>query len=237
MLNRWKFTLLLIALLALLLLHPFVNHHDPYGWMYRALFVLVLLEVFTILVRRRKSRIAAVVLGLPSVAAVFLHSTIEQNLPSLASISFHALPAIFLGYMIAVILRTVFQKPGIGADSVNGALAGYLLLGLLFAHLYSLAETFHPGSFVISPELGGLSGPEHNRHSLFSYFSLVTLTSVGYGDITPRHPVARNLACVEAIVGQFYVAVIVAQLIGMKVSLALGGAPAKSESIDGSDSI
>jgi hypothetical protein len=94
----------------------------------------------------------------------------------------------------------------------------YLFLGLGWAVLYSMIEGFRPGSFEISPKL--VTGGEVARPlpHVLTYFSFVTLTTVGYGDISPVSPASRTLACMEAVTGQFYLAVIVAGLVSLLVA-------------------
>ena len=221
MYKRWKFTVLLTTLLSLLVFYPLIERSDSVGWLYKILLIVVFIGSFLVLFHRRQSRVAAMVLGAPTVAGIVFHSFIPLSSPMAASVFYNLVPIVFFGYTIVVILRTIFRDAGVSADSINGAFSGYLLLGLLFGHVYCLVEAFQPGSFTLQPNLEPLTAHEDRRHPLLSYFSLVTLTTVGYGDITPRSPWARSLACIEAIIGQFYVAVIVAELIALKVSEAL----------------
>ena len=102
-------------------------------------------------------------------------------------------------------------------DVVAGALCGYLLIGVAFGHFYSLAELRIPGSFNgVDPHL---SKPQ--SHLALTYFSFATLTTVGYGDITPARPTVRSMAAAEAVIGQFYLAVLVADLVGKRIAQAL----------------
>ncbi len=92
----------------------------------------------------------------------------------------------------------------------------YLILGLLWGTIYALTEAFMPGSF--SGELISTTGPVAARLHYFIYFSYITLTTLGYGDILPQTKGATALCQVEAIVGQFLIAVLVARLVGIQVS-------------------
>lgn len=95
------------------------------------------------------------------------------------------------------------------------------LLGLIWSVLYSAVELTFPGSFRLpASEDMGVTVASPSRSDL-SYFSFITLATVGYGDVTPATPLARTLAWVEAIVGQFYLAVLVAGLVGFKITQAM----------------
>jgi hypothetical protein len=117
--------------------------------------------------------------------------------------------------MAFVVLAQAFRAGPVNVHRIQGAVAAYLLLGLAWALAYEsvalLATEAFSGASVAVPERGH-----------FVYFSFVTLTTVGYGDVTPVHPVARSLAIAEALTGQLYPAILLARL----VSLATGSGPA-----------
>ncbi len=89
---------------------------------------------------------------------------------------------------------------------IAGAVAIYLLLGLIWARLYQVVELVSPGAFRV-PE-----GESVNGASL-TYFSFVTLATLGYGDISPVNIVARDLAVLEAIMGQLYLVILISRLV------------------------
>jgi voltage-gated potassium channel Kch len=95
----------------------------------------------------------------------------------------------------------------------------YALIAILFAQLYSIAGTLLPGCFAYPPELAVPSEfsnqPAILPDGAYAYFSFVTIATLGYGDIAPRHPVGQVLASIEAIIGQFYVAIVVARLMSL----------------------
>lgn len=109
-----------------------------------------------------------------------------------------------------VLLSQVFRAGEVTPARVQGAIAVYLLFGLGWAHAYHLTSTLHPGSFNVTD--GTLSSVGD-----WIYFSYVTLTTVGYGDVAPVLPIARNLAVGEALTGQLYLAVLIARLVAMEV--------------------
>ena len=113
-----------------------------------------------------------------------------------------------------VVLWQVNQKGPVTGHRVRGAVAGYLLLGLSCACAYALIDFLIPGAFQM-PAADLQSRKAHS--DAFLYFSFVTLTTVGYGDITAVHPVARSVVMIEALLGQLYPAILIARLVTMEM--------------------
>jgi hypothetical protein len=125
----------------------------------------------------------------------------------------HLCEVAFLFGSAGLIVNSLFNSDALSADSIFGAVCGYLFLGLGWAVLYLMIEGARPHSFAASPALLGTQEPARIDPSVLSYYSFVTLTTVGYGDVTPVSPLTRTLAWIEAITGQFYLAVVVAGLV------------------------
>jgi hypothetical protein len=119
---------------------------------------------------------------------------------------------IFIAYIIVLILCHIFRQTEVDQETIYGAIVVYILIGLMWVFLYNLTEFLHPQSFSFSHALGNES-----RKALY-YFSFVTLTTLGYGDITPVSDPAKSLAMLEAITGQVYLAVLVARLVGLNIA-------------------
>ena len=133
------------------------------------------------------------------------------------------LAACVFAFALYRILRAVLVNQASG-DAIFGAVCGYLLLGVIWTLVYSAVETAAPGSFTSSTSSQKSATPvvagRLNR-GVLSYYSFVTLATVGYGDVTPTTPLTRTLAWIEAITGQFYLAILVAGLVGIKVTQAI----------------
>lgn len=116
---------------------------------------------------------------------------------------------IFIGFVVLRLLAFVLRAPDVDLETLCASIAGFLMIGLLWALAYTLLARLVPGSFTVTP-----TGETLDGFNAF-YFSFVTLSTIGYGDITPISRVARMLAVVEAITGMFYVAVLVARLVSI----------------------
>jgi hypothetical protein len=115
---------------------------------------------------------------------------------------------------LLVVLWWVYREGPVTGHRVRGAVAAYLLLAICFSFAYALIEYVHPGSFTLP--LGGAEGIQP-RSASFLYFSVVTLTTVGFGDIAAVHPVARSLVMVEALVGTLYPAILIARIVTLQI--------------------
>ena len=125
------------------------------------------------------------------------------------------LSLIFLGILLAVVIAQVFREGKVTSHRIRGAIAIYLLLGALWAFMYQMVALNIPQAFRL-PE-GLVAGDSDALRRELTYFSFVTLTTTGYGDITAVHPVARTLAMLEALVGQLYPAIVLAWLVSLAV--------------------
>jgi signal transduction histidine kinase len=110
----------------------------------------------------------------------------------------------------AVVLAQVFKAGAVTTHRVMGAIAAYLLLGLAWGQAYYALAIVDPGAF--KPP-----GTDAGQQLEWVYYSFVTLTTVGYGDITPVAPLARSLAVFEALTGQLYPAILLARLVALEV--------------------
>src|SRR5262249_1260599 len=114
----------------------------------------------------------------------------------------------------------VLRAKTVTGDIVCGALCVYLLIGLIWAFLFLLLESVHPGSFRLEEGLTtatDLTSARSAHIAIFMYFSFITLSTVGYGEILPLTPPAHGLAALEGIIGQFYMAVLVARFVGLYI--------------------
>jgi hypothetical protein len=236
-LARHRFGLLFAALLLFFALTPLAHQvwgepdpAQPY-LLDGLLFFLVLAAVVVSVSQRRRQTLVALGLGLPAALLGLLHLLVASDLVAVAH---HAFAGTFLAYAIGVILRFLFASPRVTLDTLFASLCVYLLLGVAWALAYSAVDIFDPGAFAAAQQAGA-SAPVltigRGGKVTVLYFSFTTLTTLGYGDIVPRSPVARMLTSVEAITGQLYLTVLVARLVGLHLteSLSMGQALESSD--------
>ena len=113
--------------------------------------------------------------------------------------------------MALVVLAQAFRGGPVTVHRVQGAVAAFLLLGLAWSLAYDLVASYDAGAFTGPASAAG-------DGTRFAYFSFVTLTTVGYGDVTPVHPAARSLAMAEALTGQLYPAILLARLVSLSTA-------------------
>lgn len=128
------------------------------------------------------------------------------------------LPFLYIVGALALILRHIRRRNRVTVDVVFSALNAYLLIGLLFALVYTAIGHADPGLFA-PPQ-------DPTEGSALYYFSFVTLTTIGYGDITPSADWVRSIAVLEGLVGQVFLVVLVARLVGMEIAQQGGGSRA-----------
>ncbi len=215
-----RHAVLLVTLLSLYIINPFVQEFfsSRPGLVLLDLLVSTTLLVVTYEVHRSKRvLLVATVLAVPAIAGRWASYAVYTDWLSVFS---HCFGFLFLAFTAGAILLNVLRPTRVTGDIVNGAVCVYMLVGLAWAFLFSLLEVLQPGSFNL-PELSadplGPASLEVRRLSVFMYYSLVTLTTLGYGDITPVTPLARNLAAFEAVMGQLYIAILVARLVGLHI--------------------
>ena len=120
----------------------------------------------------------------------------------------------FFIFTISVLIKNVFFREKISRDLIFGAICIYILIGIAWAQIYALIEIFIPTSF---PHNFNLLGPRDatSQSEYFIYFSFVTLTTLGYGDINPISSPARFFSILEALTGQLYIATAITRTVSL----------------------
>ncbi|MFO0965111.1 MAG: potassium channel family protein [Gemmataceae bacterium] len=212
---RWlfahRFQSFLITICALVLAYPLLRGSAVGAVTFAVLRTLVFASALLVLTKDLRWRIPALALGAATLVSQWV--VICHDATPALEITHHALAALLLVLAVAVTLIDIFGPKSVSRESIFAALASYVLVALVFAHLYCVVEIAAPRSFATPPALEGALEEPDRRFFILAYFSLVTLTTLGYGDVTPGIDTVRSLAMVEAVSGQFYMAVLIAGLV------------------------
>jgi len=199
---------LFLSLMGLFLLYPYLETSTVGHVVLGTLYSLTCLLAVWVAARSRRQMVFAIVTAAPVVPLSWI--ALVRPDAQLGVITWISFTCFFLGTM-ATMFGYVARSGKVTRDKIYGGISVYLLIGLTFFAIYSLKETLSPGSF------NGLSetpmGPQGSSDLL--YFSFVTLTTLGYGEITPATSNMRSLAILEAICGVLFIATFVARLVAM----------------------
>ena len=158
---------------------------------------------------KRFQVIIASILVLPLILATWSIYIYDYTELSMLTRTFGVL---FFGYAVVLILKVISRSTEVTRETIFAAVVAYLLIAMMWAFLYMLLEGVIPGSFSVQ------DSDLRSETLRFEYFSFVTITTLGYGDIAPLTNKASALAMLEALIGQIYLVVLVAWLVGVYVS-------------------
>lgn len=197
---------LLLSLILLVLLSPLLEGSLVGTFALTALYSLVMLTVVYTVSLTRRPRIVALVWALIGITLLWSDNDDPAHATQVAGLSAFVL---LNTAAIVLVFRRIFQSAAVTFDTLCHGVGLYLLLGVTWALTYLLINIVVPEAFAdIAPSL-------NSGWSDFLYFSFATLTTLGYGDITPDLPFVRIWAVMEAVVGVLYIAILVARLVSL----------------------
>jgi len=206
---RFSMAQFLIALVLLLITAPFVEQMEDGKTIETVLVTLVLLTAVLAVGGGRRTLTWAIILVIPALVGRWSHHFGATRAFPAAGLG----PSlVFIVFIVANLFRYILRAPRVTTEVLYAGVATYLMLGVLWANAYVLVAHVMPSAFVFtagpptSQSMQGFNG---------LYFSFVTLSTVGYGDIIPIAPVARLLAIVEATVGMLFMTVLIARLVAL----------------------
>ena len=202
-----RFLFLFISMVLMFVLRPFLTERVALGYLMEIFLLLIFLSaVYAVSQKRITLIIALLLVLLMEILQLFSYLKDSPLLDTLSNI----LGGLLLAYTATIILFHLFREDRITGDMIMGAICLYFLMGLAWAFVYSTLEFFQPGSFQM---------PQGTvNQATFTYYSYVTLTTLGYGEITPISAPARSFALLEAMMGQLYLAVLIARLVGIHIA-------------------
>ena len=208
-LHRFSAAEFLIAVVLLFVVSPFVELIPGGNLIETVLITLVLVMGVLAVGRRRRTLVVAVILALPA----FIGKWVNHFRPDLVPTEVYLVTGLlFVIFVLAHLLGFILRAPRVNSEVLCAGISAYLLLGLSWSFAYLLVAQLAPDAFFLNN--GTTTG--HSLHGADAfYFSLITLSTVGYGDIIPVSNVARMLAAMEAITGSLFVAVLIARLVAL----------------------
>ena len=211
--------ILLCAIILLLIVFPFAHNRFPgYVVSMELFFTFLLIAGINVVSHNKKIVTVAALLALLAFVVVWFDYVLKSHYLLIFGL---CLEILFFLITTVTIISHVLQYKKVTEDKIYGAICGYLLIGIVWAMLYTVVEIAFPNSFSFSSGLT-LYADHNSAHRLyftqFLYYSFVTLSTLGYGDIVPVTNEARAFSSLEAIIGQLYVAVLIARLVGLHIS-------------------
>jgi voltage-gated potassium channel len=208
--RRYGFQNLLIWMFLYLALNPFLSSIPYSGYIFEMFLALVLFFAMFAVAKEKKT---LTLTGILLVLTLLFHWLGIFGIIRYSDSVGHLIMVMYLGVLVYSFFRSILHATKVTASLLCATLCLYLIIGLLWASLFAFLESVSPGSF--SGNVLEHAGSAADRMQSFIYFSFITLTTLGYGDITPQTQGAGALCQAEAIVGQFYIAVLVARLVSM----------------------
>ncbi len=209
---------MLVSLLVLLAIGSWLNERFERLAVFELLLTLVMLSSIRRLSARPRQALIGVLLALPTIACLWLRKLIP--VVGLTEVALGLL-LLFLLYTAVTVLLHIFRAKRITLDIISEAFSVYLLMGFAWGSIYALIYLQEPGAFHLPEGTGPTVGPGITWDvplDVLIYYSFVTLTTVGYGDVSPIATSARSMAVLEVVLGQFYLAVLIARLVGLHTS-------------------
>jgi hypothetical protein len=211
--RRYSTAEFLVALVLLFVATPFVEDMRYGNSLEVTLMTLVLVSGVLAVGRSRRILIWAAVLVVPAVTARWIHHFFPEQVS--IRVVFLITGLVYLIFLMVQFLRFILRAPRVSSEVMCAGISVYLLLGLAWTLGYllvsALADLKHPAFAFNAGPASSQSMTSFNAY----YFSFVTLTTVGYGDITPVSNLARALAAMEAMTGTLYVAVLISRLVAL----------------------
>jgi hypothetical protein len=207
--RRFSTVQLLIVLALLFLSFPFVEEVKGGQVIVSVLLSLVLISAVLAVASSGRTLVVAVLLLIPAIAGRWINHVRPDLVPPPV---FLISGLVLIAFVVVNLLSFVLRAPSVNTEVLCASISAYLMLGLIFTMAYWLVDQLTPGgAFSFNTKAGTES---MNGFNAF-YFSFITLSTVGYGDITPLTRIARWLAALEAMTGLLYVTVLIARLVSL----------------------
>jgi hypothetical protein len=209
---RGRFVYLLIFILLLIAIQPIDEAVGRFGVVLDFIVSAILLSAIYVISGKKNHIVIGVLLAAPLLLSLWSAYFFKHEwLPIIGLLCGIA----FFAFIIVIILRFIFKQDEISGDLIAGAAVVYLLMAIMWAFAYRVIEIIDPGSFSLA------QGHSLEHQFSFQYYSFVTLTTLGYGDIFPISTAAKACAILEAVIGQLYLVITIAWLMGVHISQSM----------------
>jgi len=220
MLKKGGFPFFLLSFVFVLILAPFGEESRLFQFLLQILlYCSILYSLYAARCSKKLFRFFIFLAVLGGIAGV-ISSTKESLIHPLGLFQFFNL-LLFSVVSSTLILRYVLDDKPVTSDKIFAAICFYFFLGMIWSFAYGIIEMIYPGSFSFAIHFQEIQGQTHFSRAHLSqlfYYSIVTLTTLGYGDIAPISHLARTVSMLEAFTGQLYLAVLVARLVALQVT-------------------
>jgi voltage-gated potassium channel Kch len=208
-LRRYSAAEFLVTLVLMLVATPFVGDIKGGNFIESVLMTIVFLAGMLAVGRRRKTLVIAIILAGPAIFGKWINHLRPDLVPEEV---FFTAGLVFAVFLVVQFLLFILRAPRVNSEVVCAGLSLYLMLGLCWMFAYMVLAGINPNAFAFT--VGPAAGHVMDKFTAY-YFSYVTLSTVGYGDIVPVSKVARMLAAMEAITGTLFIAVLIARLVAI----------------------
>ena len=207
-----RFLFLLVSILCLLIFTPIFQGVIGVRILMNVFITAIL--IFGTYAASKKTYIAitAVSLALPMLVLIWTSHFVD--IPFLVFMG-DCFAIAFLAFLVIVILSFIFSEHEVTINVIYASIVVYLLIAIMWAFVYSVLESIHPGSFAAG------EGQIEAGRRLYIYYSFVTITTLGYGDITPTTDLSNTFSFLEAVTGQLYIAILIARLVGIQIAQSM----------------
>lgn len=211
-LSNHRFAVFLFLLLCLIIIPPYFEKLEWLNFVWQAVLTAVLLWALFAVTSNRRAMLFAIVLLVPTVVSTWLDNTTNTNIAYIDNFT----NIIYFGLICAYLAIFIAQSRRVNTEVLFASMCLYISLAVLWAGIFTNLELFYNPAFSF---YGGTAlEADISQDELFSYlmyYSFVTLSTLGYGEIIPIHQVAQNWAAVEAMAGQFFIAIVIARLVAL----------------------
>ncbi|MFC1823612.1 potassium channel family protein [Thermodesulfobacteriota bacterium] len=210
--SNHRFLFLLSFMLMLIAFQPFAKALSGFKVILSIILSVTLISSIYSISQKKYNTVFSIFVALPLLVSFWVPFFYQSRWVDLLG---DVCGVIFFAFIVVAILRHTLRQDEITGDLIAGAAVVYLIMAMMWSYAYRFIETVQPGSFSAS------QSQDIEQFFYFLYYSFVTITTLGYGDIAPITIAAKSFAILEAVIGQLYLVIMVAWLVGRHISQSM----------------